>query len=371
MAVKVQFMSLVVPRARIAAVPGLAERLAKAFPNAWQDDHLWVTASMGSVAEIGAWLERQGLTLREQLPGGGRVWRDVCAVDYYDGPTLPCAWLGYDPGGKVAWLAGTSPGQVVGPVREHEAAPIKLSAPTSPASAPPPAAAPAARADEEVLSSERTFRVARLVCLALVFLMTPWFPLVELFGPSVDALLPHALFRGVLLIAMATQAYLLARPLDRRAGVTVFRPDADVQGRVTGAIEVPLLGLGVLGALAFRFVGLEVLLRNLDGGALFLAEAAMWTLPVLLIVVRNAVVVDSTRRRVYRLGWLPWTTSFDALAGLGTILVRGRGVRETFLGLFFRRGGPWKLQRLRSPESAPAAAMVASARTSIPVPRGR
>lgn len=46
------------------------------------------------------------------------MWEDLCVVDVFKGPTLPCNWLGFDRGNKsglsYAWLLGKPKGELVG-----------------------------------------------------------------------------------------------------------------------------------------------------------------------------------------------------------------------------------------------------------------
>lgn len=378
MSVQIQFVSLVVPRARIAAVPGLAQRMAAAFPNAWQDEHLWVTASMGPVGDIAAWLEREGLVLREHRPDGSRVWRDVCVVDYYNGPTLPCAWLQHDPQRKIAWLAGTAPGPLAGPKRAHEAAPIKLSPEKMHEllvrnGHRPPAAAPAAPAPRPARQgnldpdSESRWRIARILCLLAVLVLSPLMPFAEIFGPTVALIGIEALFRGGVLLALAAQVYLFVRPLQARSGVFVFREDMNVKGE--GAVgEAPVLIMAMVMVGILRIVGLEPFFRSFSDGMAPLAHALLWLVPVLMIVTRKVVVFDTNQRRIYRLGLLPRVFGFDAVQGFGTVFVRRGG---TFVGLFFGPGDAWKLQMVRSANEAKAQAMALTLQTGIGAPRLR
>ncbi len=123
MSVRLQFFTVVVPLSRIRAVPGLEARLHQKYQG-FQDEHLWSISAMAPPREVGDYLESEGLVLREVV-NGVRCWKDMCVVDYYEGPTNPCPWLEVDMQAHVAWLKGTAPGAVVGPT-PHEAAPIKL-----------------------------------------------------------------------------------------------------------------------------------------------------------------------------------------------------------------------------------------------------
>lgn len=128
MAVLIQFTTVLIRIDRLeAASPGGIAALQARWSPSWRDDHLLAVAFMDDGArDLGAELERMGLILRD-TSSGKRVWRDICVIDYYEGPTNPCPWLGYDPAGHVAWLEGTIPGAVVGPPHRHEEAPLRAS----------------------------------------------------------------------------------------------------------------------------------------------------------------------------------------------------------------------------------------------------
>jgi hypothetical protein len=134
MAVKVQFITIVVPIARIntSTEPGgfaglltrEADSLGKRF---WHDEQLYATAVMSptdaqSVME--EW-EAKGLVGRTSTDDS-RQWKDLCVVDYYQGPTLPCNWLEWDPGSHSVWMKGTEPGVLASPDHRHEANPVLI-----------------------------------------------------------------------------------------------------------------------------------------------------------------------------------------------------------------------------------------------------
>ncbi|PCC74917.1 hypothetical protein SAMN02745121_08404 [Nannocystis exedens] len=128
MAVRIQFTTLLIRIDRLTAVApdGVAAITARWSPS-WRDEHLLAVAFMDMGArDLAAELEGMGLVLRDTSTGE-RVWRDIAVVDYYDGPTLPCAWLECDLARHVAWLKGTVPGPIAGPEREHEEAPVRVS----------------------------------------------------------------------------------------------------------------------------------------------------------------------------------------------------------------------------------------------------
>lgn len=126
MAVRFQFITLIVPLERIRQVPGLRERLKERCLVSWEDDHLWATSSMDPVGDLVEYLESEGLTPRD-FSTGVRMWKDICIVDAFDGPTNPCPWIEVDMLQQIAWKRGTPPGEVRGltPTRpERREAPL-------------------------------------------------------------------------------------------------------------------------------------------------------------------------------------------------------------------------------------------------------
>lgn len=77
----------------------------------WRDEHLYREGAMNSMdiqLRLEEW-KRNGLSLTRKN-AGILEWNDVCVVDSFSGPTLPCRWLKYNPDKQVVWLAGT-PGE--------------------------------------------------------------------------------------------------------------------------------------------------------------------------------------------------------------------------------------------------------------------
>ncbi|MCY1060236.1 hypothetical protein [Nannocystis sp. SCPEA4] len=128
MAVLIQFTTLIVRIDRLTAVaPDGVARIQANWSPSWRDEHLLAVAFMDMGArDLAAELEAMGLVLRD-TSSGTRVWRDICVVDYYEGPTNPCPWMEVDLAQHVAWLKGTAPGQIAGPDHAHEEAPLRVS----------------------------------------------------------------------------------------------------------------------------------------------------------------------------------------------------------------------------------------------------
>lgn len=119
MAVLVEFTSIIVPIRIIREKCGSGRwesHYSKQASCCWHDKHLFRMGAMipyDIARRLREW-EAEGLSLR----GGSREhprWQDVCVVDFYEGPTLPCSWLEFDPLAHCVWLAGKPRGAIVGP----------------------------------------------------------------------------------------------------------------------------------------------------------------------------------------------------------------------------------------------------------------
>lgn len=134
MAVRIQFISVVIPIDCInnSSYPGgfaglqetEREHIGKLI---WHDDHLLVECAMGppDVQAIVERWEEYGLTARVGSDDS-RYWKDICVVDYYQGPTLPCEWIEFDGKNHAAWHKSYPPGNLVDPSLKHEDNPVML-----------------------------------------------------------------------------------------------------------------------------------------------------------------------------------------------------------------------------------------------------
>lgn len=130
MALRLQFLTLVIPRLRIAnlADPPIAESALHPeggilFDTAWYDAHLFADTAMNDGdmdALLDAWHEC-GLRAPETGVGGRFLFRDYCLATSRNGPLGDCPWLAWDAETRSVWLAGTEPGAVVGGHEELEA----------------------------------------------------------------------------------------------------------------------------------------------------------------------------------------------------------------------------------------------------------
>lgn len=125
MALRLQFLTVVVPRARFAQCRDLPEWMGHLgtggffFDTAWYDGHLWCETAMdGQAAEdiLQAW-EARGLRRHD----AGGTWADLCLAASHRGPLGPCPWLAHDAESNAVWLVGTEPGPVVGGLAQQHA----------------------------------------------------------------------------------------------------------------------------------------------------------------------------------------------------------------------------------------------------------
>ena len=58
-------------------------------------------------------MKSQGFMLTRKY-NGVQHWQDVCVVDMFGGPTMPCRWLEFDAERHIVCHKGTEPGEVLG-----------------------------------------------------------------------------------------------------------------------------------------------------------------------------------------------------------------------------------------------------------------
>lgn len=119
MAIELNFISIVIPIKNIEELTNLggvegAMNHWNGFGEPLHDDHLFKESRMNplDVEQAVNFWESQGLTQYKYVDGR-KEWADLCVVDHFLGPTLPCDWLEYDPRTSTAWLKGTERGEVV------------------------------------------------------------------------------------------------------------------------------------------------------------------------------------------------------------------------------------------------------------------
>lgn len=122
MAIQLEFINVIAPIQTIwewypSGWAGfLRDHASKLGRVAWYDDHL---VRVGGAMEpamveglIAHWTQ-SGFQATERVCGN-EVWRDFCVVDSFGNSLHRCDWLMFDSASRTVWLAGTSPGRVVG-----------------------------------------------------------------------------------------------------------------------------------------------------------------------------------------------------------------------------------------------------------------
>lgn len=121
MAIAVEFISLVIPNGRIEEkYPGgwggfINDNIQRIGKTVWYDDHLCHacgTMDSGEVDQLISKWAKLGFDVTEAVDGKA-VWKDFCVFSSYGGSYYSCPWLCLDSNCRIAWLAGTEPGQVV------------------------------------------------------------------------------------------------------------------------------------------------------------------------------------------------------------------------------------------------------------------
>lgn len=130
-AIRLEFINLIVPIKKIDLhYPGgfkafFAQYRSIFGSKFWHDQYLFRDGTMNpkDTQDLVNFWEERGLTAFEER-NGEKWWKDMCVVDFFAGPTLPCDWLQYYSTDHSVNLKVKPKGQVIG--REE----TKASAPT-------------------------------------------------------------------------------------------------------------------------------------------------------------------------------------------------------------------------------------------------
>jgi len=135
-AIKLQFDTIIVPRAHFTRCRDLPEFLGRlrsdggfVFDINWYDAHLWCETAMSDADEIVAEWEARGLLSGAPLRAErGKPWKwlDLCVAASGRGVFGTCDWLEYDAADNCVWLKGTEKGPVVGGRDQHREETAKL-----------------------------------------------------------------------------------------------------------------------------------------------------------------------------------------------------------------------------------------------------
>jgi hypothetical protein len=121
MALALECISIVIPITKlkkcrdIADVDAFLRDVRENAYGVWFDYHIirfpGGMEQMAVMEELNYW-KAQGLMITRKYKSELH-WQDVCVVDAFSGPTLPCRWLDHDPEQSFVWYAGTEPGKTV------------------------------------------------------------------------------------------------------------------------------------------------------------------------------------------------------------------------------------------------------------------
>lgn len=128
MAIQIMFLSVIIPIDnierchKIGGLRGIIKAKQKHVGRrVLIDDYLYRDGAMGSmeIENIVKFWEGQGLEPIGKTNEGKEYWKDLCVVDQFCGPTLPCDWIEVDH--KTNWpnaivgLKGKDMGDIVKP----------------------------------------------------------------------------------------------------------------------------------------------------------------------------------------------------------------------------------------------------------------
>ena len=94
----------------------IADHEHRIGPTAWFDDYLYREGAMNPLdirRLIDEWIDA-GIDVYRLENGKPVEWIDICVVELF-GPKLKCDWISFTDAG--AYLNGTEPGPVIGPIR--------------------------------------------------------------------------------------------------------------------------------------------------------------------------------------------------------------------------------------------------------------
>ena len=124
MAIQLEFLDFIVPIATIKAkYPGGWEQCLKDHDYAiggriWYDEHLFRDGTMNSMdmkSLVEHWQSLGFITHITNEKSEPSKWLDVCVCEsLFGGVTMECDWIEYDSISGGAYLAGTSPGKLIG-----------------------------------------------------------------------------------------------------------------------------------------------------------------------------------------------------------------------------------------------------------------
>jgi hypothetical protein len=210
----------------------------------------------------------------------------------------------------------------------------------------------------------QTFRKVRIAALAVAYFLPTIVFLVRFGGErfSIGALFEPTLRRGIIVGAIAFQAYQLQKPrhLDPRT-VVIFRSDLNVE--IIGIVFGFVLQLALYGG---TWAGVPL-------SAMWLFYLVFDTISLaLMFAFRTSVVIDGTAQTFTVWGFIPKTLPFSAVQGLGTVQVEYRrngayAGTAYFVALFPGTGAPIRLRQELDPNGVAARIQQLNAYTGAPI----
>jgi hypothetical protein len=123
MAIKLEFINVIVPNATLEAVfaeEGGFEYFKQSYgamrDMVWYDDYICrVDGAMnwGDLDDMVHWWEERGLVGLAETDTG-KQWKDFCVAASFSGPTYPCDWLEFDAVNNALSMRGQPKGRIVG-----------------------------------------------------------------------------------------------------------------------------------------------------------------------------------------------------------------------------------------------------------------
>lgn len=109
MSIRLEFLNIVIPIASLKKCPSIRDvsnfLAEQTYPGSgcWHDEHLYREGTMNNMdlmLALARWKE-MGLKPKRRRKGV-EEWHELCVVDTFSGPTLPCRWLEYNPESMTA-----------------------------------------------------------------------------------------------------------------------------------------------------------------------------------------------------------------------------------------------------------------------------
>ena len=125
MSIATEFIDFIVPIATIRQkYPGgweqcLQDHQELIGKRVWFDEHLFRDGSMGpqGIEALVEYWDDLGFECFTEVDGKNH-WHDACVFEgMFGGATMPCEWIAVDKKTGGVYLAGTEPGEMIGPQR--------------------------------------------------------------------------------------------------------------------------------------------------------------------------------------------------------------------------------------------------------------